>query len=324
MPASARAYSRSIAILGPATCSNGTLSLQRELTTNIASRWLRRVEDHARRHPRHEHESAHRRAAGARVRHCCSACRIRTSASSRVLVARRSDDHASRSCSSRIRSTRPSASTATTSAPRTITASTRKARAAVLARPLLFGSIHASRLVDDASSVFDASILTGPVANYPGRGQLQSALERDYSTGDIPHVFVGACGAGQVPPRRRQSRCSVTGCTLQSGVPLAVTQVTNFNAFAGFGTQRPNLGGDPDPAATSAHRPAGSTRARYDRAAVHARQQLAQSRRGPAYRNLDLAIVRRTRCGRQHVARSARRSVQPAEHAAAWGPQRGS
>ena len=34
--------------------------------------------------------------------------------------------------------------------------------------------------------------------------------------------------------------------TLQSGIPFAVTQTTNFNAFAGFGTQRPNLVGDPE------------------------------------------------------------------------------
>ena len=33
--------------------------------------------------------------------------------------------------------------------------------------------------------------------------------------------------------------------TLQSGVPIAVTQTTNFNAFAGFGVQRPNLVGHP-------------------------------------------------------------------------------
>ena len=33
--------------------------------------------------------------------------------------------------------------------------------------------------------------------------------------------------------------------TLQSGMPIAVTQTTNFNAFAGFGVQRPNLVGDP-------------------------------------------------------------------------------
>ena len=31
----------------------------------------------------------------------------------------------------------------------------------------------------------------------------------------------------------------------QSDIPVAVTQATNFNAFAGFGTQRPNLVRDP-------------------------------------------------------------------------------
>src|SRR5262249_3257748 len=51
-----------------------------------------------------------------------------------------------------------------------------------------------SRLVDDASSVFDASILTGPIANYPVADSFNRALERDHSTGDIPHVFVSAAG----------------------------------------------------------------------------------------------------------------------------------
>src|SRR5204863_319387 len=49
-----------------------------------------------------------------------------------------------------------------------------------------------SKLVDDASSVFDASILTGPVANYPVADSFNRALERDYSTGDIPHYFVSS------------------------------------------------------------------------------------------------------------------------------------
>ena len=49
--------------------------------------------------------------------------------------------------------------------------------------------------MDDASSVFDASILTGPVANFPVADSFNRRLERDYSTGDIPHVFVAArCG----------------------------------------------------------------------------------------------------------------------------------
>ena len=111
--------------------------------------------------------------------------------------------------------------------------------------------------MDDASSVFDASILTGPIANYPVADSFNRALERDYSTGDIPHVFVSSvvwdlpAGAG----RARQPHgvlgalandWTVTALvTLQSGVPVAVTQTTNFNAFAGFGVQRPNLVGDP-------------------------------------------------------------------------------
>ena len=49
-----------------------------------------------------------------------------------------------------------------------------------------------SKLLDDASSVFDASILTGPVANYPVADSFNRRLERDYSTGDIPHVFVAS------------------------------------------------------------------------------------------------------------------------------------
>ena len=49
-----------------------------------------------------------------------------------------------------------------------------------------------SRLTDEASSVFDASILTGPVANFPVADSFDRARERDYSTGDIPHVFVSS------------------------------------------------------------------------------------------------------------------------------------
>ena len=69
-----------------------------------------------------------------------------------------------------------------------------------------------SKLVDDASSVFDASILTGPVANFPVADSFNRTLERDYSTGDIPHVFVASAvwdipfGAGRRQSRRRRAR----------------------------------------------------------------------------------------------------------------------
>ena len=68
--------------------------------------------------------------------------------------------------------------------------------------------------MDDASSVFDASILTGPVANYPVADSFNRALERDYSTGDIPHVFVASAvwdlpfGDGRRSQPRGVRRCA--------------------------------------------------------------------------------------------------------------------
>ncbi|HKY20842.1 MAG TPA: carboxypeptidase regulatory-like domain-containing protein [Vicinamibacterales bacterium] len=163
-----------------------------------------------------------------------------------------------------------------------------------------------SKLVDDASSVFDASILTGPVANVPVADSFNRKLERDYSTGDIPHVFV-ASAIWEIPwgtNRRNQSGgvlgrifndWTLTGVlTLQSGVPLAIAQTTNNNAFAGFGTQRPNLVGDPTLPADER-----SVGRWFNTSAFVAAPQFTigtSSRnpvRGPGYRNLDMALIRR-------------------------------
>jgi hypothetical protein len=163
-----------------------------------------------------------------------------------------------------------------------------------------------SALKDDASSVFDASILTGPVANFPVADSFNRKLERDFSTGDIPHVFV-ASAVWDVPwgKGRAHAANGIVGAlindwtiagvvTLQSGVPVAVTQTTNFNAFAGFGTQRPNLVGDPELP--------GDERAVerwFDTSAFAVAPQFtlgSASRnpvRGPSYRNVDVAVSRR-------------------------------
>jgi hypothetical protein len=146
-----------------------------------------------------------------------------------------------------------------------------------------------SKLVDDASSVFDASILTGPVAKYPVADSFNRALERDYSTGDIPHVFV-ASAVWDLP--RDWTLASLL--TMQSGLPVAVTQATNFNQFAGFGVQRPNLIADPT-------LPAGerSPERWFNTAAFAVAPQFTigtASRnpvRGPSYRDVDLAITKR-------------------------------
>ena len=146
-----------------------------------------------------------------------------------------------------------------------------------------------SKLIDDASSVFDASILTGPVATFPVADSFNLKLERDYSTGDIPHVFVASAVWEVI------NDWTLTGVlTLQSGAPLAVTQTTNNNAFAGFGTQRPNLVGDP-----TLPRPERSVNRWFNTSAFAPAPAFSigtSSRnpvRGPGYRNLDLALMRR-------------------------------
>jgi hypothetical protein len=163
-----------------------------------------------------------------------------------------------------------------------------------------------SKLMDDASSVFDASILTGPVANYPVADSFNRRLERDYSTGDIPHVFV-ASGVWDLPfgADRRHQVAGVLGAmvndwalsgvvSFQSGIPIGVTQATNNNAFAGFGTQRPNVTGDPTLPADE------RTVSRWFNASAFSTAPQftigSSSRnpvRGPGYRNLDVALVRR-------------------------------
>lgn len=89
--------------------------------------------------------------------------------------------------------------------------------------------------------MFDASILTGPIANYPVADSFNRALERDRSTGDIPNVFVSSVvwdvplGQGRSPQLRGVAGAIPSGwtvaglVTLQSGVPIAATQATNFN-----------------------------------------------------------------------------------------------
>ena len=185
-----------------------------------------------------------------------------------------------------------------------------------LSRGLLFSASYTrSRLMDDASSVFDASILTGPVANFQIADSHDLSRERDYSTGDIPHVFVSSVvwdlpfGTGRAKPLHGvigaiANDWTVTALvTLQSGVPVAVTQVTNFNAFAGFGTQRPNLVGNPvlpPDQRTPDHF--------FNTAAFEIAPQFTlgtSSRnpvRGPAYRNLDLAFARNIPVTRKYSA----------------------
>ena len=158
-----------------------------------------------------------------------------------------------------------------------------------------------SKLIDDAGSVFDASIQTGPVANYPVADSFNRALERDVSTGDLPHVLTAsgtidfALGRGSRWRVLREGwQLAVTGIA-QSGLPFPVTQLTNFNAFAGFGVQRPNRLRNPSLPGRER-----STARWFDTTAFAIAPQFTlgtSSRnpvRGPGYRNLDLALIKLT------------------------------
>jgi hypothetical protein len=98
------------------------------------------------------------------------------------------------------------------------------------------GAYTFSRLIDDAGAVFDAAILTGPAATFQVADSNNRRKEKDHSTGSIPHVLSGSF-VWNLPFHGVQ----LAGLfRAQSGSPLAVTQATNANAFAGFGIQRPN------------------------------------------------------------------------------------
>jgi hypothetical protein len=164
-----------------------------------------------------------------------------------------------------------------------------------------------SKLMDDASSVFDSSVLTGPVANFPVADSFNPSLERDASLGDMPNITVGS--VVYAIPMGRGYRIAHSGVlayllggwnangimTLQSGMPFAITQATNFNAFAGFGTQRPMING-------KANLPSDQrTVSRFintNAFSITPQFRLGNASRdparGPAYRDLDLGLVKKT------------------------------
>ncbi len=93
-----------------------------------------------------------------------------------------------------------------------------------------------SKLIDDAGAVFDSAVQTGPVSNFQAADSFNKRLEKDVSTGNMEQVLSSGF-VYQIPFWGWQ----IAGLLrAQSGSPIAVTQATNLNAFAGFGVQRPN------------------------------------------------------------------------------------
>jgi hypothetical protein len=170
-----------------------------------------------------------------------------------------------------------------------------------------------STLKDTASSVFDASILTGPLTNAAVADSYNLDRDYDYSTGDIPHYFgasvvwdlpVGA-GRGKQPGGILGvlgSDWSVaTVVTLQSGVPVAVTQANSLG-YAGFTTQRPNLIGDAELPSDQRNENRWFNTAAFQTANQFQIGTASRNPvRGPSYRDVDLAVMRLIRLGGEHA-----------------------
>ena len=173
---------------------------------------------------------------------------------------------------------------------------------------LLFSYTH-SKLIDSASAVFSTTVLSSPnSSSLVAADTFRPALERDSSNGDMPNV-TSISGIYDLPTGRGH-RFASTGVTnavlggwslnaialLQSGMPVTVTQATNNNAFAGFALQRPTIVGNPT--LGPEQRTPGKF---FNTNAFAATPQFAignASRnpvRGPAYRNLDVALVKHSK-----------------------------
>ena len=172
---------------------------------------------------------------------------------------------------------------------------------------LLFGYTH-SKLMDDASSVFSSTVLSSPnSSSLIAADTFRPYLERDSSNGDMPNVttlsaiYQLPAGSGHNFASSGVASVLLGGwalngiMSLQSGMPVTVTQATNNNSFAGFALQRPNV-----IAKTSL--PAGErTPAHYfNTTAFKTAPQFVLGNasrnpvRGPAYRDFDFALVKHT------------------------------
>ena len=187
-------------------------------------------------------------------------------------------------------------------------------RQRLAARADVLGGLHSLQADGRRLVRFDASILTGPIAKLSGSGQFQPiARARLLDRRHPAHLrFFGRLGSS----RRHGPRPSADGIlgaiandwtmtsfvTLQSGVPVAVTQVTNFNAFAGSACSgrtwsatrrcrptsgRPVIGSIPRPSSVAPQFTLGSA----------SRNPV----RGPSYRDVDLALMRRIPLGANHA-----------------------
>jgi hypothetical protein len=172
----------------------------------------------------------------------------------------------------------------------------------------LFAYTH-SKLIDDASSVFSSTVLSSPnTSSLIAADTFRPYLERDSSSGDMPNV-TSLSGIYDLPAGRGHRFASSgignailggwsinTIMSLQSGMPVTVTQATNNNSFAGFSLQRPNIVGNPKLAADLRSPAQFFNTAAFATAPEFVIGSASRNPvRGPAYRDLDISLIKRTR-----------------------------
>jgi hypothetical protein len=185
---------------------------------------------------------------------------------------------------------------------------------------LLFSYTH-SRLLDDAGSVFSSTVLSSPnTSSLVAADTFRPYLERDVSTGDMTNVTsaaftynldaLGGLFKSSGAPFMRASahewesttaRTLLSGWSidaitqLQSGMPITITQATNNNAFAGFVLQRPNLIANPTLSPDARYPSRFFNTAAFATAPAFTLGNASRNPvRGPAYRDLDLALIKHT------------------------------
>jgi hypothetical protein len=167
----------------------------------------------------------------------------------------------------------------------------------------LLGSYTWSKLIDPASSVFSSTVLSSPnTSSLTDADTYRPQLERDLSNGDMTNVATISAvyrlaafkGHGVLTPALGGWAVNLIG-TMQSGMPVTITDATNNNAFAGVPLQRPNIVGNPQ-LPSSQRTPAHW----FNTAAFTPAPQFTfgnASRnpvRGAPYRDLDVAFVKHT------------------------------
>ena len=175
---------------------------------------------------------------------------------------------------------------------------------------LTFAYTH-SKLIDDASSVFSSTVLSSPnSSSLVAADTFRPYIERDSSSGDMPNVT--ALSATYDLPVGRNHRFASSGIgsavlggwrvnailSLQSGMPVTVTQATNNNSFAGFALQRPNIVANPSlPASERTPAKYFNTKAFATAPQFTLGNASRNPVRGPAYHDLDLSLVKHTKLG---------------------------